>query len=76
MRRTCIGCKYFEQCGDKKRVEPCKGREFSEQYKDFADRVVRAFDNGEDDMLELLRLAHRSWYQAVISEIREAYEQM
>lgn len=68
--RTCIGCKYFEKCGDKKRTAECKGREYSEQYKDFADRVVKAYDNDEFDMLQLLSSAHHAWYINIMTEIR------
>ena len=27
MKHPCIGCKYFEQCGNTNRTEECKGRE-------------------------------------------------
>lgn len=27
MKHPCVGCKYFEQCGNTNRTEPCKGRQ-------------------------------------------------
>lgn len=24
---TCIGCKYYDQCGDNERTEPCNGKQ-------------------------------------------------
>lgn len=26
-KHPCIGCKYYEQCGNTNRTEPCEGRE-------------------------------------------------
>lgn len=27
----CVGCKYYDVCGDESRTEPCKGREEEEK---------------------------------------------
>lgn len=31
-RKTCLGCEYFDACGDSDRTEPCAGRKVKRKY--------------------------------------------